>query len=130
MENPSPSPIILAKVPTCKMCGLDLQNMSAHLSSAHCVRDLVSRVNFLRHITALQAKQLDESGQAVVATHRFAYAILHHLTEGGNRVVLSHTDFSELPSGVAVTMTPNEDGDFEVVGVVPEKKKEEANVSE
>lgn len=118
--------IVAPPVPYCRMCGLELQAMSAHLSSAHCVRDMSNRIQFLRQITATQARELQAMGTTVMAVHRFAYAILHHLTEGRNRVVLSHTDFEQLPDGCAVTMTKNDDGDFDVVGVAPEAKKETA----
>lgn len=129
-EGPIPVPpagaasLSLPPIKRCRLCGLELQGVSAHLNKDHCLRDLQQRVIFLRAITLKQAQEIDEMGNAIVATHRFAYAILHHLTEGGNRIVLQRPDFEQLPGGCAVTMEENEAGEYVIVGVVPAKKAE------
>lgn len=109
----------------CRMCGIELPPMSTHLSTQHCVRDLSGRIKFMRQIMIEQAKQLTDMEQAVLATHRIAYAVLHHLTDGFGRLGLDRADLERLPSGCAVTMAELEDGSFEVVGVVPQKKEVE-----
>ncbi len=126
------SAISLPPPQRCGMCRIELTTVSAHLNKDHCVRDLVQRVHFMREITAAQARQLNEIQHAIMATHRFAYAILAHFTTGLTaklrkkvvRVVIERAEFERLPDGVAVTMTETENGSFEVVGVVPEKKAE------
>jgi hypothetical protein len=130
MNEPlTPSKIAPPPLPTCKICGIELQATSAHFSKDQCIRDLQGRVRFLRQITATQAAQLQQESMAIVATHRFAYAILAHFTSGIKakltqkkvRAIISRSEFERLPDGAAVTMSETENGNFEVVGVIPEK---------
>lgn len=112
------------KTRPCRLCNIELTGGQAHLSLQHCVKDLRDRVEFLRKITLGQAKELDWERTAIQATHRVAYIILSHFTKKG-RVHIGRSKFEKVNSGAGITLSELPDGDFEVVAVLPDVKKQE-----
>lgn len=114
--------VMAPKPRTCKLCTIELAQGEVHLSHHHCVRILAERIKFLRQITLNQARELDWERTAIKATHRMAYIILDNLAEG-RKITLGREKFENIPDGAGITLAELENGDFEVVGVLPAPPK-------
>lgn len=122
LDNPS-------EAKPCYICGLELNHGQVHISIERCVKDMRERIVFLRGVTLGQAKELDWERTAIKATHRVAYILLNALTKGKSRgrAKLPRTAFEKIPEGAGITMTELDNGDFEVVGVLPDVKEKVAS---
>lgn len=116
------TPDVVKEMRVCRMCHVELQPGQAHLSLQHCCKDLRARVEFLRAISQGQARELDWERTAIQATHRLAYILLEHFAKDG-RVTLPRDKFATVAQGAGVTMVELENGEFEVVCVLPKKEE-------
>lgn len=110
------------KTRPCKLCGIEVTGSQVHLSLMHCTKDMAARIAFLRGVTLGQAKELDWERTAIQATHRMAYILLTQLVETG-RLTLPRAAFEKIHPGAGVTLSELENGDFEVVAVLPDESK-------
>ncbi len=107
----------------CHLCGIEMNHGQVHITIEKCVKDLKDRVTFLRGVTLGMSKELDWERTAISATHRIAFILLDNLAKD-RRAVLPRNAFVTIDQGAGVTLTELPNGDFEIVGVLPEKKEE------
>lgn len=104
------------KTRACGMCHIQLSPGEAHLSSQHCIRELVKRLQFLGGVCDKLNIEVDFERTAIQATHRLAWILLQTLSDG--RLILGKEKFENVAAGAGVTMSETDNGDYEIVGVV------------